>query len=81
MKSEISAADYNEQYAKVLNRDIFSKLVTNRSIFESQVDNELSKNYDIYTLESENEYKQKLNEGKTTASTKKDLLDLNYNYF
>lgn len=81
MKSEISAADYNEQYAKVLNRDIFSKLVTNRSIFESQVDNELSKNYDIYTLESENEYKQKLNEGKTTASTKKGLTRLELQLF
>ena len=81
MQSEISAADYNEQYAKVLNRDIFSKLVTNRSIFESQADNELSKNYDIYTLESENEYKQKLNEGKTTASTKKGLTRLELQLF
>ena len=81
MQSEISAADYNEQYAKVLNRDIFSKLVTNRSIFESQTDNELSKNYDIYTLESENEFKQKLNEGKTTASTKKGLTRLELQLF
>ena len=81
MQSEISAADYNEQYAKVLNRDIFSKLVTNRSIFESEADNELSKNYDIYTLESENEYKQKLNEGKTTASTKKGLTRLELQLF